>query len=96
MTPPRVKGEEVGIVQITDQNRGKVSIIHNGYILNDNGTLSRTPMSETWINHRNHQMVRRHSTRPKNPEFLEELEGHPEPTDLDLEWTYEGGVARCS
>ena len=82
--------EEVGVVQITDQNRGKVSIIHNGYILNDNGTLSRTPMSETWLNHRNHQMVRRHNTRPKKPEFLEDLEDHPEPTDLDLEWTHEG------
>ena len=78
------KEEEVGVVQITEQNKGKPSTIHNGYLLNDNGTLSRTPMSETWITHKNHQLVRRHNTKPKKPEFLEDLEERPEPTDLDL------------
>ena len=87
-SPPLVKG--VVVVEINDENEGQVSITHNGMIMNKDGTLSRTPQSETWAKNRNHQLVRRYETTPKMPEYLNSIPGHPTPTNLNLEWSHVG------
>ena len=90
VTPPRMKKGGVVVVQITEENKDRLSNIHNGCLVNEDGTLSRTPMSETWAKNKNHQMVKRYDTTPKKPDYVESIPGHPDPTDLDLDWSHEG------
>ena len=85
---PLIKG--VIVVEINDENEGQVSTIYNGMLVNENGTLSRTPQSETWAKNRDHQLVKRYETTPKMPEYLKTIPGHPTPTNLNLDWSHVG------
>merc|ERR1712121_477650 len=87
-TPPRGK-KGVVVVQITEENKNRVSNLLGGMLQNDDGTLSRTPMSETWAKNKNHQMVKRYDSAPQKPDYVEAIPGHPAPTTLDLEWSHE-------
>ena len=59
-------------------------------LLNEDGSLTRTPMSETWGKHKSHQLEKRHDSKPKKQGFLESNPSHLEPTDLDCSWSHEG------
>ena len=87
-TPPLIKG--VVVVEINETNEGQVSTTHNGMLVNPDGTLSRTPQSETWAKNREHQLKKTYETIPKMPEYLNAIPGHPTPTNLDLGWTFVG------
>ena len=88
-TPPRGK-KGVVVIPITDENRDRVSNLLGGMLQNDDGSMSRTPMSETWAKNKNHQLVKRHDSAPQKPDCLDNIPGHPAPTTLDLEWSHEG------
>ena len=87
-TPPLIKG--VVVVEINENNESKVSTIHNGMIENPDGTLSRTPQSETWVKNRDLQLKKTYETTPRMPEYLYSIPGHPTPTNLDLSWSFVG------
>ena len=87
-SPPLIKG--VVVVEIDDKNEGQVSTTHNGMIVNADGTLSRTPQSETWAKNRDHQLIKKYETTPKMPEYLKTIPGHPTPTNLNLDWSHVG------
>ena len=61
--PPMEKG--VIVVNITEENEDKISYRYNGMIVNENGTLSQTPMSETWAKNKNYQLVKKYETTQK-------------------------------
>ena len=86
--PPMEKG--VIVVNITEENEDKISYMYNGMIVNENGTLSHTPMSETWAKNRNYQLVKKYETTQKKPEYLDSIPGHPVPANYDLKWSHEG------
>ena len=45
---PSKRKKSVVIINITDENRERVSNLLGGMLSNSDGTYSRTPMSETW------------------------------------------------
>ena len=54
-----------GYIQILDINTVKGKDVKAQMIVNEDGTLSHTPMSETWAKNRNHQLVKKYDTTPK-------------------------------
>ena len=87
-TPPLIKG--VVVVEVNETNEGQVSSTHNGMLVNPDGTLSRTPQSETWVKNKDHQLMKTYETTPRMPEHLNSIPGHPTPSNLDLGWTFVG------
>ena len=47
MNTPSKGKKSIVVIDITEENRDRVSILLGGMLSNDNGTYSRTPMSET-------------------------------------------------
>ena len=88
-TPPR-GNRGVVIINITDENRDRVSILLGGMLQNGDGSFSRTPMSETWARNKNHQLIKRHDSAPQKPDCLGNIPEHPNPTTMDLEWSHVG------
>ena len=52
--PPVKKGP--CIVKITDENCHKLSPLYPGMLINEDGSLTRTPMSETWSRYTTYQL----------------------------------------
>ena len=83
-TPP------IKVVKITPENIRRISYEHNGMLLNEDGSLSRTPQYETFLKDKFVQLERTYSTTPVMPEELEKIPGHPRPTDKNLNWSHRG------
>ena len=83
-TPP------IKVVKITPENIRRISYEHNGMLLNEDGSLSRTPQYETFLKDKCVQLERTYSTTPVMPEELEKIPGHPRPTDKNLNWSHRG------
>ena len=88
-TPSKGK-KSVVIINITDENRDKVSTLLGGMLGNDDGSYSRTPMSETWSRNKEIQLVSRHDTAPPRPSYLDNIPNHPNPSTLDCVWSFKG------
>ena len=88
-TPPRGK-KGVVIITITDENRHRISNLLGGMLQNDDGSFSRTPMSETWARNKDHQLISRHDSAPLKPDCLDNIPEHPNPTTMDLKWSHVG------
>ena len=78
------------IERITDENCSRLSPLYPGMLMNEDGSLTRTPMSETWSKHTTYQLEKRHESRPQKEEALESLPDHPEPTTYDCVWSHNG------
>ena len=88
-TPSKGK-KSVMIINITDENRDRVSTLLGGLLDNGNGTYSRTPMSETWKNNKEIQLINRYDSAPPRPTFLDNIPEHPNPSIIDAEWSFKG------
>ena len=77
------------IVHIDNSNRHRIYKGDRGLITNDNGTLTRTYQFEEWMRNPRLQLEKRYRIAPSQPEEYLKVEGHPKPSDLDLEWSYE-------
>ena len=78
------------VVQIDQWNREQVSLEHNGMIMREDGSLIRTPQYETFLKNMDTQLKKSYSTTPTMPEELGKIPDHPQPTDMDLGWSYRG------
>ena len=90
MSTPSKGKKSVVIIDITDENRDRVSTLLGGMLSNDNGTYSRTPMSETWTRNKEIQLVARHDSAPPRPSFLDNIPEHPDPSTLNCVWSFKG------
>merc|ERR1711895_2494 len=79
--PPAKKGP--CIEKITDENCDRLSPLYPSMLINEDGSLTRTPMSETWSRYTTYQLEKRHDSRPQKEESLESYPDHPEQTILD-------------
>ena len=78
------------VVKIDQGNMEHVSIEHNGMILNPDGSLTRTPLYETWTQNKELQLKETYETTPTLPEELNSVPNHPQPTNLKQRWSYKG------
>merc|ERR1712033_122611 len=90
MSTPSKGKKSVVIIDITDENRDRVSTLLGGMLSNDNGTYSRTPMSETWTKNKEIQLVARYDSAPPRPSFLDNIPEPPDPSTLDCVWSFKG------
>ena len=90
MSTPSKGKKSVVIIDITDENRDRVSTLLGGLLSNDNGSYSSTPMSETWKNNKEIQLVARYDSAPPRPSFLDNIPEHPDPSTLDCVWSFKG------
>merc|ERR1711874_813403 len=83
------------IIAITDQNRHLISDSLGGIIVLPNGTIKLTPQFLTKQKNPNVQRMKKYPTRPtQTPECVRALDGHPQPSDLNLIWTHDGEWAK--
>merc|ERR1711895_209052 len=61
-TPPVKKSPQ--IEKITEENCSRLSELYPGMLVNEDGSLTRTPLSEAWGKYKDHQLEKRHETRP--------------------------------
>ena len=85
---PQIPGE-IPCVAITKENRGMVSTKYKGLLINPDGTISMTLQFKKWSDNYEVQMEENFKEAPQHPEFVHK-EGHPDPTDKNLEWTHTG------
>ena len=79
------------VVKITDENRDRVVKELGGMIRNIDNTYSATPQSITWVTKNQRvQLRKKHIATPQKGGEIEKLEWHPDPTDLNLHWSFEG------
>ena len=90
MGTPSKGRKSVLIINITDENRHRVNTLLGGMLDNGNGTYSSTPMSETWKNNKEIQLINRYDSAPPKPNFLDNIPGHPNPSLLNAEWSFKG------
>ena len=88
-TPSKGK-KSVVVINITEENRDRVSILLGGMLSNSDGTYYRTPMSETWSRNKDIQLVTRHDTASQRPAYLDNIPDHPNPSTLDCVWSFKG------
>ena len=89
MGTPSKGRKSVLIINITE-NRHRVNTLLGGMLDNGNGTYSSTPMSETWKNNKEIQLINRYDSAPPRPTFLDNIPGHPNPTLFNGEWSFRG------
>merc|ERR1711874_633189 len=83
------------IVNITDQNRYLIRDSLGGMIVLPNGTLKLTPQFVTRQKNPDVQRMKVHKRIPtQTPQCVRALDGHPQPSDLDLKWTHGGEWAK--
>merc|ERR1711895_279589 len=83
------------LIAITDQNRHLISDSLGGIIVLPNGTIKLTPQFLTKQKNPNIQRMKKYPTRPtQTPECVRTLDGHPQPSDLNLIWTHDGEWAK--
>merc|ERR1711874_493522 len=86
---------EPEIVNITDQNRHLINDSLGGMIVLPSGTLKLTPQFVTKQKNPDIQRMKLHARTPTTtPQCVRALDGHPQPSDLDLHWTHEGEWAK--
>ena len=61
-----------------------------GMLENPDGTLSRTPQYETWKKNILVQLKDQYDSVPKMPVDLLTTDNHPQPSKLNLNWSYDG------
>merc|ERR1711913_257178 len=104
MAPERVQ-ENVGnneenngeptVVNITDQNRHLISDDLGGMIVLPCGTLRLTPQFITKQKNPDIQRMKVYASPPTTtPQCVRALDGHPQPSILNLHWSYEGEWAK--
>ena len=84
--PPRKEGP--CIETITPENCHRISPNYPGMLINADGSLTKTPMSEAWSRFTTCQLEKRHESTPPKEEFLHP--SHPNPTFYDSTWSREG------
>ena len=65
------------VVDIDQRNMEQVSLEHNGMLLNQDGSLTRTPQYETYLKNRETQLKKTYETTPIMPEELNAIPNHP-------------------
>merc|ERR1711874_890531 len=86
---------EPEVVNITDQNRHLISDSLGGMIVLPSGTLKLTPQFVTKQKNPDIQRMKLYARTPTTtPQCVRALDGHPQPSDLDLHWTQEGEWAK--
>merc|ERR1712121_260781 len=90
MGTPSKGRKSVMIINITDENSHRVNTFLGGMLDNGNGTYSSTPMSETWKNNKEIQLINRYDSAPPKPNFLDDIPEHPDPTTINAEWSFKG------
>ena len=90
MSTPSKGKKSVLIINITEENRHRVNTMLGGMLDNGNGTYSSTPMSETWKNNKEIQLIHRYDSAPPRPTFLENIPEHPNPTLFNGDWSFKG------
>ena len=78
------------VVDIDQWNMEQVSLEHNGMLVNADGSLTRTPQYETYLKNKETQLKRSYETTPTMPEELSSIPDHPQPTNMNLCWSYKG------
>merc|ERR1712082_480873 len=89
-TSKRREGITPAIVRITDENRHRLSEIHPGMILNEDGTFTMTPQSMTHATNKEMQLLKEHHFIPTEAEDTNDIINHPKPTIIKLSWSYVG------
>merc|ERR1712002_95596 len=87
-TDPTHRKEGPSIETITPENSHKVSPNYPGLLMNADGSLSKTQMSEAWSRFPTCQLEKRHESTPPKEEPLHP--DHPNPTFYDSTWSREG------
>merc|ERR1712082_178974 len=98
-TTQRREGVSPAIVEITDENKHRLSEINPGMILNEDGTFTMTPQSMTLSTNKEMQLLREYHFIPAESEDVSDILNHPKPTKMRLKWSYVGEwvlVPRCS
>merc|ERR1711874_875328 len=86
---------EPAVVDITDQNRHLISDALGGMIVLPSGALRLTPQFITQQKNPNIQRMKVFTNPPTTtPDCVRALDGHPQPSNLDLHWRYEGEWAK--
>merc|ERR1711874_185079 len=86
---------EPAVVNITDQNRHLISDALGGMIVLPGGALRLTPQFITQQKNPNIQRMKVFSNPPTTtPDCVRALDGHPQPSNLNLQWMYEGEWAK--
>ena len=79
------------IIQITEENKHRVSKKDNGMLRALDGSLQRTPQYETWNENKHLQLRNDVDETPSMPiEIRQETPGHPMPAKVRQVWSYEG------
>ena len=78
------------VVDIDQRNMEQVSLEHNGMLINQDGSLTRTPQYETYLKNRETQLKNTYETTPIMPEELNAIPNHPQPTNQNQKWSYKG------
>merc|ERR1711874_696004 len=87
-------GEPI-VVNITDQNRHLISDSLGGMIVLPSGTLRLTPQFVTKQKNPDIQRMKEFARPPTTtPQCVRALDGHPQPSNLNLHWTHEGEWAK--
>ena len=78
------------VVEIDQWNMEQISLEHNGMLMREDGSLVRTSQYETFLKNMDTQLKKTYSTTPIMPEELEKIPNHPQPSDMDLDWSHRG------
>ena len=79
-----------GVTVVNEENADRVSKEYKGLLRNDNGSYEVTPQFRTWSQNTQVQLRDTYSFIPNMPPEAP-VTPHPEPTDLNLKWSHEGG-----
>ena len=76
------------VINITEENKDRVSLDHMGMLRNPDGSFSMTPQFVTWSDNHEIQLERLRKIHPRKPTDLGE--NHPDTSNLAAGWTYSG------